>query len=170
MILGCLARMLEFVWGVDPAVSRLAFAFAPVDGGAVVVETLEAGTDARDGARLGWLDRQVRLYARRVAVEFPPAVVWVEQPSGRHRNLPLTYAAGVVQAALFEALAVPVWTIPSSTWKQRTVGVGNASKAQVAAWAVREGANASSQDECDAFAIAVAGRGMLLSGEWGAAA
>ena len=30
----------EFVWSVDPAVSRLAIAFAPVDGGQVEVETL----------------------------------------------------------------------------------------------------------------------------------
>ena len=156
-----------FVWGIDPAVSRLAFAFAPVDGGPIVVETLTTATDATEGERLGLLDRQTRIYARQRAGEFPPAVVWVEQPSGRWRNLPLTYAVGVVQAAIFETLGVPVWTIPSSTWKQRTVGVGNATKAQAMAWAERV-ATVDGQDEADAVGIAHAGRAMLSSGRWAA--
>ena len=75
--------------------------------------TLITRTTEREGARLGLLDRQLRIAARQWASEFPPACVFVEQPSGRFRNLPLTYAAGVIQAALFEALACPVWTIPS---------------------------------------------------------
>lgn len=160
----------EYVWAVDPAVSHLAFAFAPTDGGPIIVESLRTDSEARDGQRLGWLDRQTRIYARQAAGRYPPACVWVEQPSGKHRNLPLTYATGVVQAALFEALAVPVWTIPSSTWKQRTVGVGNASKAQVAAWVVAQGADVNGQDEADAYAIAAAGRAMLLARSWEAAA
>lgn len=158
----------QFVWGIDPAVSRMAFAFAPVDGGAITVETLATLSDAREGQRLGWLDRQVRIFAGQRTCEFPPACVWVEQPSGKHRNLPLTYATGVVQAALFEVLAVPVWTIPSSTWKQRTVGVGNSTKAQVAAWVTEQGADFNGQDEADAYAIAAAGRAMLAAREWGA--
>jgi hypothetical protein len=110
----------EFVWGVDPALSRVAVAFAPVGGGRPRVMTLVTGSDAREGQRLGWLDRQVRIAARQWAGSYPPACVWVEQPSGRFRNLQLAYATGVIQAALFEALACPVWTIPSSTWKHRT--------------------------------------------------
>src|SRR5947209_2101060 len=114
--------MPECVWGVDPAVSRLAVAFAPVDGGQVRAVTLRTDSEAREGQRLGWLDRQIRIVARQWASEFPPACVWVEQPSGRFRNLALVYATGVIQAALFETLACPVWTVPSSTWKQRSVG------------------------------------------------
>lgn len=160
----------EYVWGIDPAVVRLAFAFAPVDGGSLTVETLNTASDTTEGERLGLLDRQTRIYARQLAGDFPPAACWVEQPSGRYRNLPLTYACGVVQAALFETLGVPVWTIPSSAWKARTIGVGNATKAQVAAWVVAQGADFNGQDEADAFAIAVAGRAMLLAGEWSASA
>lgn len=162
------ASATTFVWGVDPALSRLAFAFAPVDGGPIVVETLTTANDATEGERLGLLDRQVRIFARQRAAEFPPAVVWVEQPSGRWRNLTLAYAVGVVQAAIFETLQVPVWTIPSSTWKQRTVGVGNATKAQVMAWVLMQGADFNGQDEADAYAIAHAGRAMLASGRWAA--
>jgi Holliday junction resolvasome RuvABC endonuclease subunit len=160
----------EYVWAVDPAVSRQAFAFAPVDGAEIEVETCHTDSEAREGQRLGWLDRQIRIYARQRAAEFPPAVVWVEQPSGRFRNLSLVYATGVLQAALFETLGVPVWTIPSSTWKQRTVGAGNASKAHVAAWVLAQGANVGGQDEADAYAIAAAGRAMLNAGAWSAAA
>jgi Holliday junction resolvasome RuvABC endonuclease subunit len=156
-----------YVWGIDPAVSRLAFAFADLDGERVEVETLHVGNDATEGERLGLLDRQVRICARQLAGTYPPVAVWVEQPSGRFRNLTLTYAVGVLQAALFETLAVPVWTIPSSAWKLRTVGVGNAAKAQVMTWAERV-ATVDGQDEADAVAIAWAGRLMVDSGRWAA--
>ncbi len=158
-----------FVWGIDPALSRLAFAFAEVGSERVEVEMLHTGCDATEGERLGLLDRQVRIVARQFAGSFPPVVVWVEQPSGRFRNLPLTYAVGVVQAAVFEVVGCPVWTIPSGAWKRRTVGVGNATKAQVMAWSERL-AVVDGQDEADAVAIAWAGRSMVESGQWGAAA
>ena len=85
----------EFVWGVDPALSRLAFAFADVDSDKVEVETLLTRTDAREGERLGLLDRQIRIYARQVADRYPPAAVFVEQPSGRFRAPQLVYCVGV---------------------------------------------------------------------------
>jgi Holliday junction resolvasome RuvABC endonuclease subunit len=162
--------MAEFVWGVDVALSRLAFAFAAIASERIEVETLITPTDATEGERLGQLDRQVRIYAHQLASRFPPFVVWVEQPSGRHRALQLSYGTGVVQAAIFETLRVPVWTIPSSTWKQRTVGAGNATKAQVRAWVDGLGVTVESQDEADAVGIAQAGRLMVESGRWEVAA
>ena len=157
----------QYVWGVDPAVSRLAFAFADVASDAVEVETLVTLCDEREGARLGLLDRQVRIAARQWAASYPPAAVWVEQPSGRFPLPQLGYATGVVQAALYESLGgVPVWTIPSGAWKKRTVGVGNASKAQVAAWVERLGVEVDGQDEADAVAIAHAGRRMFITRSW----
>jgi Holliday junction resolvasome RuvABC endonuclease subunit len=159
-----------FVWGVDPAISRLAFAFAPTPDGPIEVESLITANDATEGERLGLLDRQTRIFARQLAADYPPACCWVEQPSGHFRNLQLSYAVGVVQAALFETLSCPVWTIPSSAWKGRTVGSGNATKQEVAAWVEAQGADFSGQDEADAYCIAAAGRAMLLAGEWSAAA
>jgi Holliday junction resolvasome RuvABC endonuclease subunit len=157
-----------YVWAVDPALSRLAIAFAALGSERIEVETLVTANDATEGERLGLLDRQVRIAARQLAGDYPPAVVWVEQPSGRFRNLQLSYAVGVLQAALSETLSCPVWTIPSSAWKVRTVGVGNATKQQVMAWAERH-ATIDGQDEADAVAIAWAGRAMLASGQWAAA-
>jgi Holliday junction resolvasome RuvABC endonuclease subunit len=159
----------SYVWGIDPALRRVAFAFARVDSEAIQVETLLTVSDTTEGERLGLLDRQVRIFARQCAGTYPPSVVWVEQPSGRFRNLALTYAVGVLQAALFETLGVPVWTIPSGAWKRRTVGVGNATKPQVMTWAEHR-ATIDGQDEADAVAIAWAGRAMLAAGSWGAAA
>lgn len=162
--------MTGYVWAIDPAMSRLAFAFADLDSQAVEVETLVTRTVERQGARLGLLDRQVRIYARQAAGRYPPAECWVEQPSGRFRSPQLAYAVGVLQAALFETLACPVWTIPSSTWKLRTIGQGNATKPQVRAWVDRLGIEVRSQDEADAVAIACAGRAMLRAGSWDAVA
>jgi len=157
----------SYVWGVDMAVSRLAFACAERGRQHVEVQTLITANDATEGERLGLLDRQTRIFAKQLAAEYPPHVAWVEQPSGRHRNLQLAYATGVVQAALFEVLGVPVWTLPSSTWKEKTVGAGNATKPQVAAWA-QTIAPFDGQDEADAIGIAVAGRAMVEAGRWDA--
>ncbi len=63
----------EFVWSIDPALSLLAFAFADVGSEGVEVETLITRTTEREGARLGLLDRQVRIYARQAAGRYPPA-------------------------------------------------------------------------------------------------
>ena len=158
--------MSEFVWAVDPGLSRLAVAFADITAMGVAVETLVTRTTEREGARLGLLDRQLRIAGRQWASRFPPVAVWVEQPSGRFTNLQLAYCCGVVQAALFEALACPVWSIASSAWKRRTVGVGNATKPQVSAWVERLGVDVVSHDEADAVAMACAGRAMLLERSW----
>jgi Holliday junction resolvasome RuvABC endonuclease subunit len=155
------------VWGVDPALSRLAFAFADLGSETIKVETLITATKTTEGERLGLLDRQVRIFARQRAGEFPPVCVWVQPPQLDADAVGAVYAAGVVQAALFETLGRPVWTIPSATWKLRTVGNGNASKGQIAAWVASRGARVSGQGEADAYCIAVAGRSLLAAGERG---
>jgi hypothetical protein len=65
----------EYVWGVDPGLSRVAFAFADCDSAAVVVETVTTRTIEREGARFGLLDRRLRIYARQAAGRYPPACV-----------------------------------------------------------------------------------------------
>ncbi len=158
--------MTEYVWGVDPAISHISVAFADTKSEGIEVRSLLTRTEEREGARLGLLDRQVRIAASQWADMFPPACVWVEQASGKFQKPQFLYAIGVIQAALFETLACPVWTIPSSTWKHRTLGYGNASKIQVLAWTDQFGFPSLSQDEADAVCIALAGRSMLLSGSW----
>jgi Holliday junction resolvasome RuvABC endonuclease subunit len=162
--------MTEYVWGVDVAVSHLAFAFASLDDRRVHVESLITRTTEREGARLGLLDRQVRIYARQRAGGRQPACVWVEQASGARVNPQLCYSVGVIQAALFEALACPVWTIPSGTWKKRALGWGNATKPQVAQYVTDSGYRFDGQDEADAICIAVAGRAMFQARSWEATA
>jgi Holliday junction resolvasome RuvABC endonuclease subunit len=155
-----------FVWAVDPGVGRVAFAFAPVDGGLVRAETLRTDSQARDGRRLGWLDRQVRIAARQWAGDLPPAGCWVKQPAppSFHELLPLAYAAGVVQAALFETLGCEVLTMRSFTFRRWAMGAPRASRADVLAWVTLQGVPVRSQDEANAVAVALAGRAMLLSG------
>ena len=163
--------MSEWVWGVDVAVSHLAFGLADLGSDLIEVETLITGNDTREGERLGLLDRQTRTFARQLAGRYPPACVWVEQPSGRFPSPQLGYACGVVQAAVYEALAVPVWTIPSGKWKKRSCGFGNASKDQVRFWVSNTlRLDADTQDEHDAICIAHAGRDIFTTRKWDAAA
>lgn len=162
--------MREAVWGIDVATAHLAFAFADTESDAVDVETLITRTTEREGARLGLIDRQLRIYGAQTAGRYPPACVWVEQPSGRFIKPQLYYVVGVIMAALFETLACPVWSIPPGAWKKRSVGVGNATKAQVQGWVERQRHSFDGEHEADAVAIACAGRTMLLTRSWEAAA
>jgi len=50
-----------FVWGCDVSLSLLAFGFADLESDAVAVESLITRTTEREGARLGLLDRQLRI-------------------------------------------------------------------------------------------------------------
>lgn len=157
---------MSFVWGIDVAISRLAFAFADLASDDVDVETLVTACDATEGERLGLIDRQVRVYARQIAGRFPPHVVWVEQPSGRFQNPQLYYTTGALQAALFETLKCPVWTVPSSKWKALSVGRGNATKEQIAAWVTGRRFVFAGQDQADAIGIAWAGRQLVQARKW----
>jgi len=158
-----------YVWAVDPAVSKLAFAFASLTDPGIDVTTLITGNDTTEGERLGLLDRQVRIFARQCAGAWPPAVVWVEQASGRFQKPQLLYSIGVVQAAIFETLRCPVWTVPSGKWKRTALGRGNATKEQIAAWVAERDSRPATQDEADAYAIAYAGREMFVQRRWGVA-
>lgn len=167
----------EWIWGIDVATAHLEFACVALDtiGTAfdtVEIDTLITRTEERDGARLGLLDRQLRIYARQRASAYPPACVWVEQPAGKFVMPVLWYTVGVLQAALFETLACPVWTIPPGAWKKRTVGNGNATKAMVQAWLNGIATDVEFRDEhqADAAAIALAGRAMFASLSWDATA
>jgi len=160
--------MSQWVWAIDPAIQHIALAYADMTSDTITAETLHAKTDTREGERLGRLRARVYWNARVAMQEHPPYVVFVEQPSGHIRNLQLAYATGVIQAALYEALRVPVWTIPSSKWKKTALGFGNASKEQVATWVSGRGWSFESQDECDAVAMAHAGRLMLQQSRWDA--
>lgn len=158
--------MTDYVWGVDVAVSKLAFGFAALGWTTVESEPLHFDRELRGGRRLGLMDRKLRMWARNTATTFPPVAVFVEQPSGRFRNLELAYAAGVVQAALFEALGVEVLTITSGEWKRAAVGNGKASKPQVGAWVRRRvDGDVFDEDQCDAVGIAFAGRLRVSVGE-----
>lgn len=154
------------VWGVDVAVAHLAVAAACEDG-RVPAFSLSMRTKAKEGERLAFIFETVRDYAREVSRGvYAPTAIWVEQPSGRTVHPQLWYATGVIQAALFEATSVPVWSIPPSAWKRGTVGKGNASKVEVAEWAAGVGYEFASEHEADAIGIAVAGRAMVVEGKW----
>ena len=110
----------EFVWGVDPAVSRLGVAFAPVDG--VRSGRCRCGPTARLARASGSAARSPA-EDRRTAVggRVPAGGRLGRAAVGRFRNLQLVYATGVVQAALFETL--PARSGRSRVaWKLRTVG------------------------------------------------
>jgi hypothetical protein len=103
---------------------------------------------------------------------FPlPGLVLVEQPSGKMENPNLSYAVGVIQAALYDGLysalgrAVRIETCTSGWWKKRACGRGNLYKPKsrndeyrVLTWARQNGYAGYSWDECDAWGIAEAAR------------
>jgi hypothetical protein len=162
-------------WGVDPSTVRLSVAYVTPDGARGVRTVPFARVEGP--ARLSEIYAQTRLFAVD-AVEpwrwgWPlPGLVLVEQPSGKMENPNLSYAVGVIQAALYDGLysalgrAVRIETCTSSWWKKRACGRGNLYKPKkgdlepygVLTWARQNGYAGSSWDESDAWGIAEAAR------------
>jgi hypothetical protein len=163
-------------WGVDPSTTRVAVAYVGPDGSRGVRTAPFARIEGP--ARLSEIYAQTRLFvAGDAATFFPvPGVVLVEQPSGKSENPNLSYAVGVVLAAVYDGLreaygrAVALETVVSGHWKKVACGRGNVYKPTkkalgrsplfedygVAVWARENGYDGTSWDECDALGIAVA--------------
>ena len=165
-------------WGVDVSVSRVAVAYVASDGHRGARTALFA--DLKGGARLAhiWAETGL-LVAELVRDGWPlPGLVWVEQPSGSQPNPALSYATGVIQGAVFDALqratgrSVLVETVSSAAWKKQATGYGShykPTKAKlgrrpvfedygVARWARGLGYRGDSWDEADALGISEAAR------------
>jgi hypothetical protein len=169
-------------WGVDPSTVRLSVAYVTPEGARGVRTVPFARADGP--ARLSEIYAQTRRFA---AVSlgpryfpttpssddgFPwPGLVLVEQPSGKMENPNLSYAVGVIQAALYDGLysalgrAVRIETCTSGHWKKVACGMGNIYKPKlkgepygVLTWARQNGYAGCSWDEADAWGIAEAAR------------
>lgn len=153
----------EWLWGVDPSTRRVAIGWVGADQGAAVRD-FEV---KRGAARLAHIYQATHDFALELAAERPPLAVWVEQASGARPNLPLMYAVGVIQAAIFAALrplqAFPlsVDTIPSSTWKKQATGFGRRTPEEYLAWANQNGYAGDDFDCAAAFGVATAAGRMI---------
>jgi hypothetical protein len=167
-------------WGVDPSTLRLAVAYVTPEGRRGVRTVPFARGEGP--ARLSEIYAQTRsfaLYSTAMSLAAPegsgvlpaPGLVLVEQPSGKMENPSLSYAVGVIQAALYDGLysalghPVRIETCTSSWWKKRACGRGNIFKPKrvleeygVLTWARANGYEGASWDEADAFGIAEAAR------------
>lgn len=156
-------------WGVDPSTKRVAIACVTSDTKRVASCSFP---DLTGGARLAAIWNGTREFVISLLERGWPApgLVWVEQPSGKTTNPQLSYAVGVIQAAVCDATACPLETIESSSWKKTACGRGNIYKPTrkqlgrtpafadygVAVWAQSNGYRGNSWDEADALGIAVA--------------
>jgi hypothetical protein len=162
-------------WGVDPSTTRVSVAYVWREGARGVRTVPFARVEGP--ARLSEIYAQTRFIAADLVTTrfgaFPtPGLVLVEQPSGKMENPNLSYAVGVIQAALYDGLysalgrAAQIETCTSSWWKKRACGRGNLYKPKrgdpepygVLTWARQNGYAGASWDEADAFGIAEAAR------------
>lgn len=158
-------------YGIDPGTTRVAIAVVGQDLKAVTTSVIPK----RDGGgRLAAIYAETIAACLELAQRFPAGLAWVEQPSGKHDNPSLSYATGVIQAAVYAGLGCPVETVPSATWKLQATGFGAHRKTRkeggrfvalpfeeygVAKWATGQmGYAGRSLDEVDAIGIAVAAR------------
>jgi hypothetical protein len=168
-------------WGVDPSTVRTAVASVSRDSTGNV--TRRAWTCPypvlEDAARLSAIYAMTRDWVRRLAPPGPfrPGVVFVEQPSGKHDSPNLSYAVGVILAAVFDGLQdatgrpVAVQTVSSARWKKVACGRGNIYKPKrgeeygVLTWARANGYAGRSWDEADAWGLAECARRTILLDE-----
>jgi hypothetical protein len=163
-------------FGVDPGVKRVAVAAVSTDRSSQPVYRTATASfpDLDGGARLSLIYAETR----RFCVELlgggwpAPGIVVVEQPSGKQPNPPLSYATGVIIAAVYDAVravtghAVRVETVASASWKKKSCGNGGLRKPKpgsgleypVLVWARHQGYAGSSWDEADAMGIAESAR------------
>lgn len=170
-------------WGVDGSTLRIALAgVCRASDGSWARWVKEHPFAAVEGpARLSEIYRETHRFVTSVATCCPwPGIVLVEQPSGGKQkvNLPLIYAVGVMQAAVYDALfsvmgSAPVMeTCTSSWWKARACGRGDIYKPKrergaprpeleeygVFRWARDAGWDVRSWDQADAAGMADAAR------------
>lgn len=133
-----------YVWGIDVATQRLDFAFVHRDGSYQVNHVALPDT-LRGAKRLSAMFASAKQFANLMGHHFPPLIVYVERPTGRHPNPALDHAAGICLAGVYDGLAdlnrfpVDVQLVAVKDWRKRVLGNGNASKPDVAAWAARRG-------------------------------
>jgi hypothetical protein len=169
-------------WGVDPSTVRTAVACVSRDsGGQLVRWARTCPYPALEGAaRLSAVYAMTRDWVRRLAPPGPyrPGAVFVEQPSGKQDNPNLSYAVGVILAAVFDGLydahGRPTWleTVSSARWKKVACGRGNIYKPKrggdeygVLTWARANGYDGDSWDEADAFGVAECARRTVMLDE-----
>jgi hypothetical protein len=138
-----------YLWGVDIGEAKLDLAVEPLTGGAPRFFHLPP-LGRRSPERFHELSYRVRRFARPIAEQLAPALIVVEQPVGHFPNPWLTGAWGVILGALtvFDA---PVWTETPRNWADR-LGI-KSGKANVMAWAEREGIEVENDHQADAVGI-----------------
>lgn len=126
----------DILFGYDIAVRAVSIGWVTSDGQNRGVESIswDQKKKIKDGQRLSMAYKCVKDKTLEMASDHPAVSVYVEQPSGSFRNLPLTYMCGVVQAAAFDALfdfwqqPVQVLTLPPKSWKKDVCGHGSFGK------------------------------------------
>lgn len=162
-------------YGVDPSTVRVSIAYVAPDGSRDATTTPFPRCEGP--ARLSAIYRDTRVMVEGLlngmwGLGWPkPGAVLIEQPSGKMENPNLSYAVGVIQAAVYDGLAegydpgVPVETTTSSHWKKVACGRGDIRKPKrqgdpypVLEWARANGYAGFSWDEADALGIAECAR------------
>lgn len=171
--------MTQVVLGIDPSTSRLGLALVEFEQPHRALWAQTVPINEPDG---GWIPDQIARALRDVDdVLLQDTGRPVEEITRigieraiNHRNAGNSYdAGGVYHLVLAECRRRWPWAdqVPRlpSVWKKDVLGSGNASKAEVMAWACRDGQGArlgiETYDESDAIGIAVSAARVELVGE-----
>jgi len=165
----------SFVWGVDLSTKSISMGWVTIDGDRRGVKSYDLAKKATGAQRLCDSRPLIIAAAHDLAVTAPPIAVGVEQPFGRFKKPTLQYMAGVVQAAIYEAL-VELWGRPAliydingTDWKGMVKDDGFATRANFGKpdpkkgedpedypallWAREHGYEGSNDNEADATCI-----------------
>lgn len=150
-----------WAWGVDVDTHAAHIAVVSIDGSRRITtafrwERRRPTAGLAPARRLSECRDVVVLGASELAVEFPPATIAVERPTGAHPSPPLMMHAGVVAEALCSSTGLAPFFLAVAEWRKGIGLSGNCGKADVVAWATELGWEQTTVDEAEALGIATA--------------
>lgn len=124
----------RYGFGCDPSTKRLSVAWCFADGRRELdrgVRTCSYPAERDPARRLALMYAHTVTFAKELAERWP-GVVWMEQPSSKFRNHPLSYAVGATMAGMYAGLwsvaegrKMPEFdTVTPSAWKKESIGPG----------------------------------------------
>jgi Holliday junction resolvasome RuvABC endonuclease subunit len=144
-----------YAWGIDCGSLRVGLGLVDMDTGEIESSAVAWRERAMQPAQSLMLAHAHLHSAFLIArVNFPPATIAFELPTGKHRNPSLVMHTGVIVLAAAQATGLHPWKAGVTEWKKIVQGHGQAAKDSLIPWCASLGHVTDDVDRAAGVAIA----------------